>query len=106
VEFPAPKLINVHFWLATIGILLIVLPFAVGGIVQGVMLQNPANPFLNVTKVVSLMFLRLSTLGDVLILIGHLAFISNVVGLVRRFYVARAAAAIAAATVEIGAAKA
>jgi cytochrome c oxidase cbb3-type subunit 1 len=105
MDFPSPKLINAHFWLATIGILLIVLPLAIGGIVEGSMLQNPANPFLNVAKM-SLMFLRLSTLGDLLILAGHLAFIFNVVGLVRRFYVARAAAAFAAATAEIGAAKA
>jgi cytochrome c oxidase cbb3-type subunit 1 len=105
MEFPYAKLISVHFWLATIGILLIVLSLAIGGIVQGSLLHNPANPFLKVTKV-SLMFLRLSTVGDLLILVGHLAFIFNVVGLVRQFYAARAAAAIAAATAEIGAAKA
>jgi cytochrome c oxidase cbb3-type subunit 1 len=101
MEFPSVKLINVHFWLATIGILLIVLPLTIGGVVQGTMLQNPANPFLNVAKT-GLMFLRLSTLGDLLILFGHLAFIFNVVDLVRRFYAARAATAIAAATAEIG----
>jgi cytochrome c oxidase cbb3-type subunit 1 len=105
MEFPSPKLINAHFWLATIGIVLIVLPLAIGGIVEGSMLQNPANPFLKVAKT-SLMFPRLSTLGDLLLLAGHLAFIFNVVGLVRQFYVARAVAAIAAATAEIGAAKA
>jgi cytochrome c oxidase cbb3-type subunit 1 len=101
MEFPYPKLINAHFWLATAGILLIVVPLAIGGIVQGVMLQNPSNAFLSVTKA-SLMFLRLSTVGDLLILVGHVAFISNVIGLVRRFYLARAAAAYAAAIAEIG----
>jgi cytochrome c oxidase cbb3-type subunit 1 len=101
MEFPSAKLIKAHFWLATIGILLIVLPLAIGGIVQGMMLQNPANAFLKVTKA-SLMFLRLSTLGDLLILLGHLAFIFNVLDLVRQFYAARAAAAFAAATAEIG----
>jgi cytochrome c oxidase cbb3-type subunit 1 len=105
MEFPYPKLIYTHFWLATIGIVLIVLPLAIGGIVEGSMLQNPANAFLKVSKA-SLMFLRLSTLGDLLLLAGHLAFTFNIVGLVRRFYVARAAAAFAAATAEIGAAKA
>jgi cytochrome c oxidase cbb3-type subunit 1 len=105
MEFPYPKLINTHLWLAIIGIVLIVLPLALGGIVEGSMLQSPANAFLKVSKT-SLMFLRLSTLGDLLLLAGHVAFIVNVVGLVRRFYVARAAAAIAAATAEIGAAKA
>jgi cytochrome c oxidase cbb3-type subunit 1 len=105
MEFPSPKLINAHFWLATIGILLIVLPLAIGGIVQGLMLQNPRNPFLNVTKM-SLMFPRLSMVGDLLLLTAHLVFIFNVVGLVRQYYFARATAAYAAATAEIGAAKA
>jgi len=105
MEFPVPKLINAHFWLATIGILLIVLPLAIGGIVQGMMLQNPSNAFLKITKV-SLMFIRLTIVGDILILVGHFGFAFNVIRLVRRFYQARAAAAYAAATAEIGAAKA
>jgi cytochrome c oxidase cbb3-type subunit 1 len=105
VEFPAPKLINAHLWLATIGILMIVLPLAIGGIVQGMMLQDPSNVFLKITKV-SLMFIRLTIVGDILILLGHLAFAFNVIRLVRRFYQARAAAAYAAATAEIGAANA
>ncbi|HTL15668.1 MAG TPA: cbb3-type cytochrome c oxidase subunit I [Patescibacteria group bacterium] len=105
LEFPSAKLINAHFLLATAGIVLIVLPLALGGIVEGAMLQNPANPFLKVAKT-TLMFLRLSTLGDLLLLAAHLVFFVNVVGLVRRFYVARAAAAYAAATAEIGGAKA
>lgn len=103
MEFPSPKLINAHFLLATAGIVLIVLPFAIGGIVQGYMLQNPANGFLSIAKT-SLMFLRVSTMGDLLILLGHLAFFFNVIGLVRQFYVARATAAFAAATAEIGSA--
>jgi cytochrome c oxidase cbb3-type subunit 1 len=101
MEFPSLKLINAHFWLATLGIVLIVLPLAIGGIIEGFMLQNPANAFLNVTKT-ALMFLRLSTIGDLLILAGHLAFVFNLIGLVRQFYAARAAALIAAATAEIG----
>jgi cytochrome c oxidase cbb3-type subunit I len=101
MEFPWPKLINAHFWLATIGILLIVLPLAIGGIVQGAMLRNPANVFLSVAKT-ALMFLRLSTVGDLLLLAGHLVFALNVFGLVRRFYQARAMAAYAAAIAEIG----
>jgi cytochrome c oxidase cbb3-type subunit I len=105
MEFPSAKLIKAHFWLATVGIVLIVLPLAIGGIVQGLMLQNPVNPFSKIAKV-SLMFLRLSTFGDLLLLAAHFVFFFNVVGLVRQFYVARATAAIAAATAEIGAAKA
>jgi cbb3-type cytochrome oxidase subunit 1 len=69
------------------------------------MLQDPSNVFLKITKV-SLMFIRLTIVGDILILLGHLAFAFNVIRLVRRFYQARAAAAYAAATAEIGAANA
>jgi cytochrome c oxidase cbb3-type subunit 1 len=105
LEFPSAKRINGHFLLGMAGIVLIVLPFAIGGIVQGLMLQNPENPFLKVANV-TLMFLRLSAVGDLLLLAAHLVFFFNVVGLVRQFYAARAAAAYAAATAEIGGAKA
>jgi cytochrome c oxidase cbb3-type subunit 1 len=105
IEFSSAKRINAHFLLATAGIVLIVLPFAIGGIVQGFMLQNPANPFLKVANA-TLMFLRISTFGDLLLLAAHFVFFFNIVGLVRQFYAARAAAAYAAATAEIGGAKA
>ena len=46
-------------------------------------------------------FLRASTMGDLLMALGHLMFLANLAGLVIRFYRARAVSAWAAATAEI-----
>ena len=100
IEFPSPKFIRSHFWLALLGILLTVVPLAIGGIVQGLELQNATIPFTEVVKA-TLPFLRVSTLGDVLIALGHICFLANLAGLVARFSRARATAAYAAATAEM-----
>ncbi len=97
IEFPSPKFIRAHFWLALLGLLLTVVPLAIGGIVQGLELQNATIPFTEVVKA-TLPFLRVSTLGDVLIALGHICFLANLAGLVARFSRARATAAYAAAT--------
>jgi len=69
-ELPFPKWAGVHFWMATLGILFGLAPLALGGIVQGRNLLNAEVAFVDVAKS-TLMFLRVSTLGDVLILVGH-----------------------------------
>ena len=71
-----------------------------GGIVQGLELQDPKIPFVNIMKG-SLLFLRVSTIGDLLLLLGHLVFLGNVIGLVVRYYRARAKAAYAAVTADL-----
>jgi cytochrome c oxidase cbb3-type subunit 1 len=69
-ELPFTKWVGVHFWLATLGILIGLLPLAMGGIVQGRKLLDTNVAFVDVAKS-TLMFLRLSTVGDLLILAGH-----------------------------------
>ena len=100
LEFPRPKLVRVHLWLAAGGIVLIVLPLAIGGIVQGLTLANPAIAFLDVSKT-SLHFLRVSTIGDLLLLLAQLVFLVNLAGLTVSFYRVRAAAAVAAMTADL-----
>ena len=68
--------------------------------VQGFKLQDPNLPFAEVVKA-TLPFLRASTVGDLLIGLGHLIFLANLGGLVVRYYRARAAAAYASVTAEI-----
>ena len=91
-NWPFPKLVRLHFGLAVGGVTLLVLPEALGGIVQGFALHNPAVPFANVVKG-TLMFLRIATLGDLLIAAGHLCFLVNLAGLARSYYRPRAIAA-------------
>ena len=100
LQFPSAKLVRAHFWVAAAGVLLFVVPLAVGGIVQGLKLQQPDIPFTDIAQG-TLPFLRASTTGDLLIALGHLMFLGNLAGLVIRFYRARAVSAWAAATVEI-----
>jgi len=98
-EFPFPRLVRAHFFLAVAGVLLFVLPLAIGGIVQGVRLQNADIPFTDIAKG-TLPFLRVSTMGDLLVAVGHVLFLANLGGLAFQFYRARAVSAWAAATAE------
>ena len=100
LEFPSAKLVRAHFWTAAVGGLLIVVPLAAGGIVQGFRLQHANIPFNDIAQG-TLPFLRASTTGDLLIALGHLMFLGNLAGLVIRFYRARAVSAWAAATADI-----
>jgi len=69
-ELPFTKWVGVHFWLATLGMILGWAPLAVGGIVQGRKLLDPNAAFVDIAKS-TLMFLRISTVGDLLMLAGH-----------------------------------
>lgn len=98
--FPFPKLIRAHFWTAAAGVLLFVVPLAIGGVVQGLKLQHADIPFTDIAKG-TLPFLRISTLGDLLMALGHVLLLANLAGLVFAFYRVRAFAAWAEATTEV-----
>jgi cytochrome c oxidase cbb3-type subunit 1 len=84
VEFPFAKLIRAHFWCGVVGTLLLALPLGIGGIVQGLKLVNPSVAFLDVTKS-TLVFLRLGTVGELLIALGNLLFLLNLLAVVVRY---------------------
>jgi cytochrome c oxidase cbb3-type subunit 1 len=73
VELPFPKLARLQFWLSMLGVLLFIVPLAIGGVVQGMKLNNPNIAFLDATKA-TLFFFRFSTVGLLLILLGNLLF--------------------------------
>jgi len=79
------RLLSLQFWFVMPGSLLLALPLLVGGVVQGLKLLNPENPIVDIAKS-SLMFLRISTLGETLIAIGNLLFLLNVFALILRYY--------------------
>ena len=70
--FKFPQFVRGHFFLLGLGVLLWVVPLAIGGYVQG------ANGY---SLDASLNCLRISTLGLGLILIGNLLFALNVLAL-------------------------
>jgi cytochrome c oxidase cbb3-type subunit 1 len=100
VSLPWPNFVRAHFWLSAGGILLLVLPLALAGIVQASGLANANEPFLAVMHA-TLAFLRVSTIGDLLLLLGHLLFLMNMAALVLGFYRARAAASYAELTADL-----
>jgi len=79
-EFPFPKLTRFHFWISMLGVLLLVVPLAVGGVVQGLKWANPDVAVMDVSTA-TLPFLRVSTTGLLLILLGNLLFALNIFGL-------------------------
>jgi cytochrome c oxidase cbb3-type subunit 1 len=101
-DFPSPRLVKVHFALALAGIGLVTVPLAIGGILEGIKLQDPQHysAFLDIARS-TLPFLRASTAGELLIAGGHLIFFVNVVGLVNRYCKAQTAAAIAVVTEDL-----
>jgi cytochrome c oxidase cbb3-type subunit 1 len=100
LDFPSPKLVRTHFWLAAVGIVLLVLPLAIGGIIQAFQLQNSNIPFMEIAGS-TLLFLRISTVGDLLLLVGHLLFLGNSIGLGVRVYRAQAMAAYSEVTADL-----
>jgi cytochrome c oxidase cbb3-type subunit 1 len=85
IEWPCMKSPRRHFWLAGIGIVLIALPLAIGGLVQGFNWHNAKMSNVDVAKN-ALNFLRVSTIGELLILLGNLMLLGNLIGLSVRYY--------------------
>ena len=84
---PFPVLARTHFWLAAVGLLLVVLPFFVGGVKQGGGLVNAAVPFNDVAHGI-LMPIRMASMGQLLLILGHGLLVVNVVALMLRLLMA------------------
>lgn len=98
LSFPSVGLVKLHFWLAAIGVVLLVVPLAIGGVVESS--QGPAVPFVNIVKS-TVPFLRASTMGNLALVLGQLLFCVNVTRLILMFYQTRAVAAYADATAQL-----
>lgn len=78
IEWPSAGLIKAHFTLTFVGVLLSYIALLVGGIAEGYLLTNPQNSFLVVLKT-SLAAIRVSTIGDLLLVLGQIAGLLNIV---------------------------
>src|SRR6185503_7903364 len=83
-EWPSAKLVKWHFRCAALGTVLYVLPLGVGGVVEGLRLSDANVAFADVLKS-TLMFLRMSTMGDLLMLAGNCCVLVNLSLLCYRF---------------------
>jgi cytochrome c oxidase cbb3-type subunit 1 len=77
-EWPSAALIRVHFWGSARGITLYFVALTVGGIEQGLNLQNAEMPFLEVVRR-TIPYLHTRTFAGILITIGHVAFAISLV---------------------------
>jgi cytochrome c oxidase cbb3-type subunit 1 len=76
-EMPFPKLIKLSFFLFAPGVLLYVVPLLIGGWEQGMKLNDPAVAFADASSA-AIMFLRVSTTGQLLLLLGSLCLLLNI----------------------------
>ena len=76
-ELPLAKLARINFFLFAGGVLLFVIPLLIGGVEQGMKL-NDANIAFADANLVAIKFLRVSTTGQLLILLGALCLLLNI----------------------------
>lgn len=82
-EWPSARLIHLHFWTCAVGIMVYVIGLTVGGVVQGMAMNDPNTAFL---KVVGLTkpYLVIRSVSGMLITVGHLAFALSLVWILVR----------------------
>ena len=72
-EWPWHRLISLHFWLVSIGIVIYVVSLSIAGWKQGVALLDAAMPFMDIVRM-TLPALQARTVGGALMTLGHLVF--------------------------------
>jgi len=78
-----PKFLKLHFWFTFLGVLIAYLSLIVAGVGQGILLSNAGNSFVDVMRR-TMMPLRMSTLGDLFVLVGIVLFLLNFAGVCRQ----------------------
>jgi len=79
-DWPRPWLLNWHFWIASSGVLIYTIALGIGGVLQGLELQNPNGSFEASVKV-TVPYLIIRSVGGTLMLISHLIMFFNVADL-------------------------
>jgi cytochrome c oxidase cbb3-type subunit 1 len=82
VNWPKEKWIRIHLLCSIVGVGLLFLGLGFGGVLQGLKLSKASVPFMDVVRG-TVPFVGLSTLGVLLLLVGQLAFVANLAGLLR-----------------------
>ena len=80
-EWPYPKLISLHFWLAFIGMLIYVVGLSVGGRLQGSAMLDAKRPFTD-SVLLTIPYLQARSVGGAMMLLSHFVFVAHAVMLV------------------------
>jgi cytochrome c oxidase cbb3-type subunit 1 len=81
--WPRPALISLHFWLVVAGFAVYLVTLSIGGLLQGLVLLDPARPFME-SVAVTVPWLQGRSIGGLLMTLGHLAFAAHFVLIVVR----------------------
>ncbi len=73
-EWPYPRLIKVHFWLVASGVILYFAAMTVGGVFQGLYMNDAARPFMDSVEVTR-PYLMARSIGGSMMLLGQIVFI-------------------------------
>lgn len=76
-ELPFPKLAKLNFYFMAGGVVFYAIPLVIGGVEQGMKLRNPNVAFADASSA-ALLFLRMSTTGQLFILLGALCLLVNI----------------------------
>ena len=92
-EWPYPRLISLHFWLAAIGIAIYFVGLTIGGWLQGLAMLDAARPFMD-SVTLTIPYLVSRTVGGSLMVLSHLLFVGHFLAMALRFGPARTSAAL------------
>lgn len=76
-EWPSAALIKIHFWTCGIGVGIYVVGLSIGGWMQGLMMNNPEIPFMDIVRFM-VPWLMSRSLAGILMTVGHIAFFVNI----------------------------
>ena len=77
-EWPFPKLIAAHFWLAFLGIIIYFVSLSIGGLLQGFAMLDAARPFMD-SVAVTIPWLKGRSLGGSMMALSHFIFAAHFV---------------------------
>ena len=81
-DWPMDFLVSTHFWISFVGIILVVVPLALGGWKQGSAMMDATIPFSEVVQKTSY-FMVGRSMGWIFLTMGHLALVLNVFTILR-----------------------
>jgi cytochrome c oxidase cbb3-type subunit I len=92
-EWPYPRLITLHFWLAALGITIYFVGLTIGGWLQGVAMLDAARPFME-SVTLTLPWLKSRSVGGALMVLSHFVFVGHFMAMALRFGPTRTGAAL------------
>jgi len=84
VAWPFPKWIQAHFWLTLMGGLLFVSSLAIAGVEQGIRLADASVPLAEANRV-AVKFIRVSSTGQLLLLLGAGLFAVHLLAMIAKW---------------------